>query len=266
MTTYYLDWSLRNGVTGVKDDDDTVQHWPKGTDEFLNSLTGPTRIVMESTVHSFVREWRDEFIARCDREGHDLRFTTPRETGRWSRQLNIEKSDFNDPFVIREIARRGGHLKKPSVVSDDFETRRAEANHELMLLRATGKKDEFAAEVIDKLPPYSSLDDTMQRALGDGKKYSKVIFAAVAMAAKHARNRNEFDRICGLYAHGYGQQVRADLYHYGWSGGAKRGRLNGKPTGFDKKGRPQYGIRKRDDLTLSDYRRSLRWAYHQVKT
>lgn len=267
MNTYYLDWSLRNGVTGIFNDGDAnaVEHWPGGTDEFLDSLDTPHNIVMESTVHSFVKEWREEFIERCEREGHTLRFTPPRETGRWARELmyDMPLSDFEAPLVIREIAKRG-HTKAPSITDDAYIQKAEDANHELMLLRAQGKKEAFADECIALLPEYKTLDDTLRLALGDGKKYSKVVVAAAGMAAKHADSRKEFERLCGLYAHGYPSQIRADLYHWGWSGGAKRARLNGTPTAIDPKtNAKKFGIRKRDDLTLSEFRRGMRWLYSQ---
>ena len=36
----------------------------------------------------------------------------------------------------------------------------------------------------------------------------------------------EFERIAGLYSHGYPNQIRADLHHYVWAGGNQRAKLN----------------------------------------
>lgn len=258
---WYLDWSLRNGVTAVRNDSQDVIHFKKGTDEFLDSLSCPAKIIMESTVHSYVPEWRSAYIARCAEDGHDLRFLPPRETGRWSRELGIDKSDFNDPFVLREIVAAGAHLKRPTVPDDAYVAKREAANRKLMLLRAAGDKDDYADALIATLPEYGSLSNEKKLSLGNGKKYSKIVVAAAGVAAEAASSRKEFERLCGLYAHGYPSQIRADLYHWQWSGGARRGRLNGEPTNVDKDGKKSYGLRKRDDLTLSGFRKSLRWLY-----
>lgn len=264
--TVYADWGLRTGVTALFPGEEEVRQYKLGTDEFLDDLDGPTRIVMESTVHSFVPEDRAAFLSRCEKERHELLFLPPRLTGRWIRELGMDKSDFSDPFVFREMVKRGVHLKHPRERDDEWESRRYQANRELMLLRNSGKKDAFAKSLVEKLPPYKDLDAEKKAALGDGKKYSLVAVAAAGIATKHANNRREFERLCGLYAHGYPSQIRADLHHWLYSGGARRARLNGEPTSVDSKtGAKKYGLRKRDDITLSQWRRSLRWLYAQLR-
>ena len=265
LDVWYLDWSLRNGVTAVRNDSEGVEHFKKGTNEFLDALASPSKIIMESTVHSFVPEWREAFIKRCEDEGHTLLFVPPRETGRWSRELGIDKSDFNDPLVIRAIVKAGAHLKRPSTPEPEYVAKRAAANRKLMLLRASGEKDEYAKALIEGLPDYASLSNEKKLALGNGKRYSFIVVAAAGVATEVATSRKEFERLCGLYAHGYPSQIRADLYHWQWSGGAKRARLNGEPISEDKDGKKTYGLRKRDDLTLSEFRRSLRWLYAAIK-
>lgn len=262
----YADWGLRTGVTALFPGDDEVKLFKEGTDAFLDALDGPSEIVMESTVHSFVPEDRAAFMARCAEEGHTLLFLPPRLTGRWTRELGMDKSDFSDPFVFKKMVEAGIALKRPKPRDEEWAVRRIAANRELMLLRNSGKKDAFAKDVIKRLPPYSTLDPVKRTALGNGKKYSEVAIAAAAVAAKHVNNRHEFERLCGLYAHGYPSQIRADLHHWLYAGGAKRARLNGEPTSVDPKtGAKKFGIRKRDDLTLSEWRRSLRWLYAQLR-
>lgn len=261
----YADWGLRTGVTALFPGEEEVRLYRGGTDEFLDALDGPTRIVMESTVHSFVPEDRVRFLDRCEKEGHTLLFIPPRLTGRWIRELGMDKSDFSDPFVFRKMVESGVHLKRPTRRDDAWEARRYEANRKLMLMRNSGQKDDYAKRLIALLPPYKDLDDVKKAALGDGKKYSTVAVAAAGVATEHVNNRAEFERMCGLYAHGYPSQIRADLHHYLYSGGAKRGRLNGEPISVDPKGVKKYGLRKRNDISMSEWRRSLRWLYAQLR-
>jgi hypothetical protein len=265
MPTVYADWGLRTGVTALLPNDAEVKLFKEGTDALLDSLASPHRIVMESTVHSFVPEDREAFIKRCAVAGHQLLFLPPRLTGRWSRELGMAKSDYSDPLVFKAMVEAGVHLRQAKLVDDAWVQKRVAANYELMILRYSGQKDEFADELIKLLPDYKSLDDVKKKALGNGKQYSRVGVAAAGMAAKYAENRAEFERLCGLYAHGYPSQIRADLHHWLYSGGSKRAKLDGEPLSIDKKGVKTYGIRKRKDITLSEFRRSLRWLYAQLR-
>ena len=270
MKQVYFDWSLRNGVTYVTDDSDEVQHVPS-TDALLDQLHEPHRIICESTVHSYIRDDRLDFIERCKREGHELVSVPTRATGRWSREMRRPKSDFNDPLTIRDEVAGGAHLKR--IVPHDhdlqlFREKRTATNYELMLMRAKGEKDAYAKSIIRRfLPDYADLEPYEQLALGNGKEYSLVGIAALGLAAERAQDRREFERLCGLYAHGYPSQIRADIYHWLYSGGAKRGRLDGEKIFLDgeSKDKGGYGLRKRKDgLSLSEFRKACHHVYAWV--
>lgn len=260
MTTYYADWSMRNGWTYITEQDE----YPKP------AITAPTHaglldanprgstLVCEGTAMSFVAGDLEIFLGMCDAHAVTLKFTATRETGRMLRELNYTKGDTVDPYAIRQIARRGGHLRlavpRPTADTPHVIARKA-ANRELMLLRQSGNKDAFANAIIASLPDYSDLSPSQRLALGNGKKYSATLVAAVGTAVKHSSTRDEFEQLCGLYAHGYPSQIRADIYHWNYAGGAARARLT-----EDKADWPDgFGLRKRKDgLTLSEFRRSIR--------
>lgn len=266
MQTVYFDWSHRTGVTTFGEEDKLLVVYPT-LDELLDDLNEPTRLIGEATFESFNIGRRKAFMDRCDREGHELLTTPNRLTGRGRRRFGYpEKTDENDVHVIRDLVKAGIHLKRPTLPDPEWVDRREAAAKEIMELRRNGRylpkprsrgyafisdKDSWATELVSKLPPYATLTPTQKLTLGDGKKYSLTVVAAVAVATKYARNVREFDRLAGLYSHAYGSQIRADLHHYGWSGGNQRSKLNTEG--------------KRDDLSLRDWRRELRWLYHQLR-
>jgi hypothetical protein len=108
------------------------------------------------------------------------------------------------------------------------------------------------------------LSPIRQLALGNGKDYNLVIVAAVGVASIHARTTDEFDRLAGLYAHGYPSQIRADLHHYAWAGGNTRAKLETHLDGYGKRIIPSPTVRL-DGLTWTSYRRELRWLYRQLR-
>lgn len=268
MDTIYCDWSIRNGVATVRNDEDEVKFYP---DLAAVIETRPERIILETTFQSFDLSARAATIAACERLGIELLTTPNRLTSRFRKAAGLgEKSDPTDARAIRIAAQSGVHLKRPRIAEPGEDASRITANGALMYLRSHGditkkprsegynfhsRKDDWARELVEYLPPYSSLTDTQKIALGNGKEYSLVTVAAVGMAAYHARNTREFDRLSGLYAHAYPSQIRADLHHHAWAGGNTRAHLNGAK---------EDGIRKRDDITLSQFRREMRWLYHQL--
>lgn len=272
MDKLYFDWSIRRGVKAGKNGSVTYY---RDLDELLDATPVSTRLVGEATFSSFDIDQRRRVIERCEREGRELLTTPNRLTGRHRRAMgytDADKSDELDISVLQHIDESGVHLKRPSLADESFVMRREAANAEMMNLRRTGEmrprpraggyvrasaKDAYAESLIPLLPPYQELVGSFQKALGDGKQYSLVVLAAAGIAAKYARNREEFERLCGLYGHGYPSQIRADLHHYAWAGGNRRPRLDG--TKAD-------GIRKRKDgLKWREYRRALRWLYAQFK-
>ena len=287
MNRIVFDWSLRRGVVAIVISDDGIQKqyvWPS-TSAMLDSLTEPHEIIGESTFESYILENRTTFAARCAREGHALRTLPPRLTPRWRRSLGLVKiggaSDDNDVAAMIELAKDETRLSVYHEPDADQAARMRQANRYLMLLRATGEKEDGAHDIIARLPAFEDQPEVRRKALGEafdnknhrpgfvqGWHYNSVKVAAVAVAAAFSGNQREFDQLSGLYAHAYPSQIRADLMHWGWSGGSKRGRLVKEldPSGETSKPVPVVPSRRVDGLALTDYRRELRWLYRQIRT
>lgn len=266
--TIYFDWSIRNGVYTLVDEAPLPAKVYQSLAHVLDLLVPGDTLVGEATFESFNLPERARLIELAKARGITFLTTPNRLTGRFRRRLfpGIDKGDEVDVQVIREIARDPSRLKAPAMPDPFWVERRKRANRRLMSLRRAGTltpkartpgrfnftsdKDIIAQEWSVKLPPYLDQTPVRQRALGDGKDYSRVIVAAVGVATTEARTTREFDALAGLYAHAYPTQIRADLHHYAWAGGNQRARLNDQG--------------KRDDLTLTDYRRELRWLYHHM--
>jgi hypothetical protein len=276
LDTIYFDWSQHRGICALRNDDDLENaSYYLNLDELLDSLNAPSRIIGEATFESFRLDKRKAFMERCGRDGHELLTVPNRQTGRWRRYCGFEsgpnkaqskRTDAEDVHVIREQAREGMHLKRPSSrPSDEFTAKRERIAATMVRLRAEGElsrgprggvkwvplKAQVAALLRDELPDYAAQPETRRIALGDGSSYSTTLLIAVWVAAREAANRTEFERLAGMYAHGYGCQVRSDLMYWGWVGGTQR--KVDKETGY------------RADLSLSDYRREIRWLYHHLK-
>lgn len=286
MSVIYFDWSIRRGVVWSSPGDDGMldgYEISARMRDLLNRVTEPTTFICEATFGSFYLPERQEFIRRCAEEGHTILTVPTRVMTRLRYKYGFVKlnsdgkpkakqqsvaTDFEDILCMKWYGDDGGHYKRPNVPDPEQIKLQGLVNGELMRLRSTGhmekkprsegfnffpEKDRFARELVSRLPAFSSLTPVQQIALGDGKgNYSLVLVATTGVIAKYARNRRDFDFLSGLYVHAYGSQARADYMHWGWAGGNKRQNLN-KET------------RKRDDLTLSDYRRELRWLYHHLK-
>lgn len=287
MSTIYVEWSYHRGVTALFGDTDRHKVYPNLA-TMLDDLKSPTRIVLETTFESYDRgsvdAARETFIRRCAAEGHEIRTWPNRLTGRWRIRMGFDPdprpkgytkvqsyaTDLEDAKCFRAGVKAGVHLSIPHETDNRKEQLRIDANTRLMELRRSGSmvkvnsrdgsdkwkrtsgKDEYAKKLLPGLPVYDGLTYAQKLSFGNGKEYSLVVIAAVAVIAEHANNRDDFDFLSGLYAHAYPSQIRADLMHHQWAGGNKRIRLN--PV-----------TRKRDDLTLTDYRRELRWLYRQLK-
>lgn len=260
MDKYYFDWS-HGKVTVLKNNESLHKNYYSLFD-LLDDVNEPSIFIGEATFESFFRDSRrNEFILRCEAEGHIILTTPNRATGRMREKLGLEKTDENDVQAIRAIANSGTHLKVPRVfdASDPFLSVRAAANKELMILRASkvripkkngvgflkatkSEKDLFAEDLIARLPDINSIPEDISKYLG-GTEYNKVIVAAVGVCGKFVNSQRGFDKLSGLYHHGYPSQIRSDLHLWGWSR-----RLRGKPG-----------------YSLSGYRRALRWLFRQIK-
>ena len=260
--------------TSVKDEKALadVMKYPD-LDAMMNDLKVPTEIIGESSFESFNLERRQHFIDRADREGHVLKSTCNRETGRHRRLCGFpkksDKTDMIDVYVIRHKATEtSAHLKAPRIhnPNDPLILKHKAANEDLMRLRRSKTlriskrskngfvmdpdKDLLALKIIKELPLYKSLDEELRFALGNGDKYSKSFVACIYVAAKRSNSRREFENICGLYAHGYPCMIRSDIYMHRWRKGCRAG-AKAKNAG---------------KITLSQFRKASRWLYHHTKT
>lgn len=270
MNEIYFDWSQRRGVVAIVVEPGKTsvpKTWPSLA-LMLDSLKGvPTMLVGEATFESYLLDRRIEFANRCQREGHELYTVPPRLTPRHRRAMGLKKSDENDARAIKVLGRNQTHLSRYQAPDPKKAERREIANRQLQLLRATGGKDEWAKELTTHLPSLKDQPASRVKALSDGKNYNLVKVAAVAIATQHSDNQRDFDFFSGLYAHAYPSQIRADLMHWGWAGGSTRGKLVKEldPSGETTKDVPVVPSRRVDGLTLTEYRREIRWLYRQLR-
>lgn len=288
----YFDWSLRRGVFALFGEHGLDYRVYLHLNALLDDLKEPTRIVGETTFDSFNLDRRKAVIERARAEGHELLCVPTRQTtksryraGFGDKDPDTLVSDSQDTQAIRWQVQHGGALKAPGAVPDDNYLKAYTAvKQELMRLRSTGihshnrngnvkfvpDKDTLPALLEPLLPPVNDLADEFQKALGsteirssgEHKGYNKTLLAAVAVLAKHCSSRKMLDQVSGMHTHAYGSQVRSDMMFWVWAGGGRRAKLY---TGSDPDTMPSiYGSR-RDGLTLTDYRRAVRWLYRQLK-
>ena len=239
--TIYFDWDHNKVTTLTGSTSNEVVEYPS-LDTLLDTLDQPTVLVGEATFESFDLAKRWSVIQRVEAEGHTLLTTPNRKTAKHRNELGLDKTDANDAITIRDIALNTAiHLKRPNVRTDEWAERSQAANKELRILRQSGQKDGVAEAIIPSLPDPKALPEDIRVALvGSNGKYSKTIVAAVAVAAKHTNSRREFERLVGLYVHGYPSQFRSDLHYHGFRHANKRG------------------------ATWRSFRKAIRWLYHEV--
>lgn len=261
MNTYYFDWSMRHGLYVLKNDEKTHKIYTKFSN-FLDTLTEPSIICGESTFESFWPEERTKTIERCEQDGHELKTFNTRVTGRWRKKVypkynNKPLPDDKAVSLIRRIVKSGVQLQVPVAykisINDTAENKLMRLrNNRIVATITRGKnkgnyklvpeKDVYAENLISKLPDYKTLSSELKEALGNGTKYSKVIVAAIGVATEYSNNRREFEKLTGLYQGAYGNIIRSDLHMHGWN--------------------PR---RKRNKITISQYRKSCRWLFWQLK-
>jgi hypothetical protein len=263
MNQVTFDWAMGK-ITVLHNEDpvEKVQYYAS-IEVLFNTLTEPTRIISEATFESYDLEQRKKVIKMAEDAGHVWLTTPNRQTGRhrYSMGWTDEKTDEIDVQVIRDMAKtRPEVLKVPRVreENDPLITGLNDVRAEMMILRRSktmrpstraklgfvpvSAKDEYAKTLIPFLPEYSTLPEDIRLSLGNGKEYSKTLIAAAGKAAKHADNRREFEHYAGLFGHGYPSQLRSDFMHWGY-------RLAHRDRG----------------VTLSQFRKSCRWLYHQLR-
>lgn len=283
MYTYGVDWSGKH----IHVSEDGVLHHVYKLDDMealrqkLVDRGLPVRVVVESTLHSYDPDKRDQTIIDYRDSGIDLRMISPRMTGWWRVARNLDKSDALDAVAIYHIGNDPRiHLKVPTLRADqdpEWERTRKEAAREIMVLRREGRKDAFAEAVAAQLPRLKDQPRIRQWALG-GKNYNLVTVAAVGVIASYVQNMDEFERLAGLYGNGKNSQFRSDLYFHAWRSKLEKEPILGQVTAKGRpktrtkigpNGRPVAKPIALDDgqvvvPTLSDFRRELRWLYRQV--
>lgn len=212
--------------------------------EMLDRLTESTRIVLEPAFESFLPGRRERFIELARSRNHDLGRVSDRQTPRMRKELGLDKSDESDAIAIWFVAmeRHVSPIYAASEVSEEWKTRAARLNHQVMVARYTGGRPRLVEEVGSILGPPRELPEHLRRTLLDasGRRYL-MFLAEVYVAAREADSRKEFERLLGLYQNGWASMLRAEPHRMGWEVVEKRG------------------------LTQSQFRRVLREVYHKVK-
>lgn len=246
---YAFDWSTTRGVTCVDPQGFTIR--TSTLAELFRCLPRGVTVVGESTFDSYDVPQRQADISLAESRG--LTFLTVPARGNTARRAaaglsektsQSKQVDREDALAIQHAAVNGAHLKVPGIVEAEWAELRGRAGQRLMRLRRSGGKDDYARDRMRHLPPFSWQPTDRRIALGPVENYNTVIVAAVGVAAEFVSERAAFERLIGLYAHGYPSQFRSDLMHWGW-------------------GRQP---RKRERIRLTVYRRELRWLFHQLRS
>src|SRR5690606_33202860 len=109
--------------------------------------------------------------------------------------------------------------------------------------------------------PVSEVNERIRYTIANEKEYSGGLVATTATAAKYVSNVREFDRLSGLYEHGYPTQFRSN-YHY-WG---VRFAMNRYAVELYGKGKNAKHLTKADRKDVwYDFRYACRWLYHQLK-
>jgi hypothetical protein len=245
---YAFDWSVGRGITAVDPQGFTIG--TRSLSELIRVVPHGATVVGESTFESYDRSLREQVIQLAESRDVTL-LTVPARGNTWRRAAagmpektgQSRQTDREDALAIQRAAVNGAHLKKPSILDPAWAALRDRAAARFVYLRCSGQKDTYARERMARLPHFTWQPDERRIALGPSGGYNAVIVAAVAVAAEFVTDRRAFERLTGLYAHGYPSQFRSDLMHWGW------GR------------RPE----KRERIRLTVYRRELRWLFAQFK-
>jgi hypothetical protein len=245
-----FDWSIGRGVVAV--DPDGHKWGPEHTlAALLRELPRGIVLVGESTFDSYDVDLRQQDMDLAASRNITLRTVPARGNTRRRAALGLaektsqsKRTDFEDAQAIQWAAINGAHLKTPAIADEAWTELRENAEQRFVRLRRSGKKDQYARELLRRIEPFVLQPYERKIALGPAEGYSLVIVAAVGVAAEFVSSRPDFERLVGIYAHGYPSQFRSDLYHWGW---------NRQPVKRDR------------GLTLSVYRREIRWLYHCVK-
>lgn len=232
-----FDWAGRKDVFWTVDGI-TAQH-STNLMMMLEYLDEPYRIVGEPMFESFgTHNARDAFVKECRELGHVLQRVSSRQTF-WFRERNhvdasheivkvkdckeemCAKTDELDVMRIWELAHTV-HCSSVELHSDstevEFKRRLNKLNDEAMVLRKSGMKDELMASITEAVP-VNSLPKNLYDSLTTGTKKDRTYRCGVPsiwLAAREAKNRDEFERFLGLHGNGASCQLRSDMYFWIW--------------------------------------------------
>lgn len=250
---YAFDWSITRGVTAVDPDGHT---WHDATlKSLIRCIPAGSVVVGESTFDSYDLDARRHVIEYAESRNVTLltvpaRGNTRRRSaaGFPEKTTQNKKTDEEDARAIQFAAVNGAHLKKPALVDAQWADLRDRARRRFIHLRWSKQKDDYARNRMRDLPPFMLMPLERRIALGKIEDqrlttWNPIIIAAVGVAAEFVSGRADFERLTGLYAHGYPSQFRSDLIYWGWTK---------QPV-------------KRERIRLTVYRRELRWLFRQFK-
>lgn len=243
----------------------------------------PAIIVLEPAFEAYQRSKREAFIERARKDGHELRRITDRITPRvradmkervwgdacpmksWTTKATWHESfrhltgtrlaQLNDEFDTLSIwhaVMTLGKATSPVFTTDEIASRRgsdwqnrlADVNRQAVILRFMDLKPVFNAELESILGLPGDLDRSIGRCLGDTKGKAYLTFVSSCwVTAGAATTRDEYEAMLGLHQNGYASMLRSEIHHWGW----------------------RKNLRDRPDVTWTQYRRALRWLYHQLK-
>lgn len=213
----------------------------------LDTLTEPHRIICEATVESYLPDKRAEFIEACASAGHNVQVYHPKYTARYRKANDIEKTDANDALVIWTVGTSGlVNLQRLRATDPEWATFSRTVNREHTIGRFSGETDELVARFEAIISKDTLTDDGRLVFLTKAGDWRSQLVAGVVRASEAVSSRNEFERLIGLSANGYGSHLRSDVVYWGYVGGVA-GRQAGPRTDW------------------TTFRRELRRAYHLLQ-
>lgn len=274
---FVADWSQQRGVIAIRWNE---IYDPESEDGYLRFNTlrqffewvpeGST-IILERTFESYDLEERQLVLKIARERNLDLKCTPTRATWRTRKRLWPEVQsdhwtkistegcmDRYDVLAIREIAKTAhliageanhrppaDELKRQDVARYEIMKARNTANKRQVGGKGAGKvtetmKDAKAKEVAASLP---NVPDWAKPYLRTKTGWRLSVIAAIAIAKENTLSKKEFERLIGMYHHAYPNQFRSDLMFHAWH---------------------KY-IRKEPGTTLSEFRKAVRWLYHNIK-
>lgn len=268
MNTYAVDWGGHADKLVVHDGQET---FAAGTDllTFVRERS-PCRILIEPTFESYARSVHNQVIDEAERLGTSILTLPTRKTASERGRRGIEKSDEADAKLIWTLYHEGrvhfAHARRWAVEENQTRMERIE------LLRRRGYPKEETQEFVLFWPSRHEVPARVLDALGDGKKDLAEgtllpLIAASLDVLESGGTRDDFDRFCGTYGHGYPSFVRSNLYWHRLQALRLR-RL--KESNSDKsltksalKGLDDSIVRKQ---AMRDIRWATRWVFHHVKS